>query len=274
MPSHTSERIVVIGSGIIGLAHAMVAKEAGYDVTLLERNTRPLGASVRNFGTIWPIGLAFGKERSQGLQGSRRWAEISKRAGFHADPCGSLSLAYRREAWEVLQEFQAMPEASAEGFEILTPEETVKRYPLVNTSGLRGSLHSPHEICIRPADAMDALVTLLKSMGVKFLNQACAIKVHAEAVELADGRILPFDHCVIAAGEEMQLLFPHELAAANIRRCQLQMMRTTPLAQRLDAIMVSDLTLAHYPAFQRCASITSLQAVLHETMADYQKWGV
>jgi glycine/D-amino acid oxidase-like deaminating enzyme len=77
--------VVVIGSGIMGLAHAITAREANYAVTLLERNTRPLGASVRNFGTLWPIGLAFGPEREQAMFGLSRWSELSKKAGFWAD---------------------------------------------------------------------------------------------------------------------------------------------------------------------------------------------
>jgi len=65
--------IVVIGAGIIGQAHALTALEAGWSVTLLERDGRSLGASVRNFGTLWPIGCAFGPERDQALFGARRW---------------------------------------------------------------------------------------------------------------------------------------------------------------------------------------------------------
>ncbi|WP_051946055.1 TIGR03364 family FAD-dependent oxidoreductase [Verrucomicrobium sp. BvORR106] len=274
MQNIRSERVVIIGGGIIGLAHALTAIEAGCKVTIVERNSRPLGASVRNFGTIWPIGLAFGSERNQGLRGVQRWQEISQAAGFHAESCGSLSLAYRDEAWNVLQEFAALPEAALEGFELLSPGETLKRHPLSNPNGLKGALFSPHELCIQPASALTALSAHLASIGVSFLNRACAIKVHDDAVELSDGRILPFDRCVIAAGDEMQILFPAELATAQVRRCQLQMMRTSPLEQRLGAIMVSDLTLAHYPAFQRCPSITALQSVLHDTMADYHQWGV
>lgn len=269
-----SEKVVIVGSGIIGLAHALTALEAGCTVTLVERNSRPLGASIRNFGTIWPVGLSFGKERTQALRGVQRWKELARDAGFIADACGSLSLAYRNEAWSVLQEFATLPDSAAEGFELLSPEETIKRHPLANPEGLQGALFSPHELCIQSATALTALVAHLKSLGVNFLNRACAIKVHDDAVELADGRMLPFDRCVIAAGEEMQILFPKELAAANVRRCQLQMMRTSPVNQRLGAILVSDLTLAHYPAFQDCPSIGNLQSVLHDAMPEHHQWGV
>jgi FAD dependent oxidoreductase TIGR03364 len=274
MSHHLSETVVIVGSGVIGLAHAIVAREAGCKVTVIERHTRPLGASIRNFGTIWPIGLAFGSERGQGLYGVRRWREMSQTAGFWADPCGSLSLAYREEAWAVLQEFSTQPEAASEGFELLSPEETLRRHPLANPAGLRGALFSPHETCLRSADALTALIAYARTQGVEFEYGACAIKVHEDAVELADGRSFEFDRCVIAAGEEMRLLFPDELATANVRPCQLQMMRSAPIAERLGAMMVSDLTLAHYPAFKRCPSLGALQTLLDETMGAFEEWGV
>jgi len=269
-----SERVVIIGSGIIGLAHALVAREAGCEITVIERNTRPLGASVRNFGTIWPIGLAFGPERQQALEGARRWRELAGSAGFWTENSGALSLAYREEAWSVLREFNASPAASRENFELLTPEETVRRYPLANPAGLRGALYSPHELTVRSADALTALIAHLRALGVQFHYGACAIKVHEDAVELADGRLLEFDRCVVAAGDEMRILFPEELAAAQVRRCQLQMMRSAPIAARLGAIFVSDLTLAHYPAFQACPSLPGLQRAIETTMGEFKKWGV
>lgn len=274
MSSRESRQIVVIGSGIIGLAHAITAREAGYNVTVIEREDRPVGASVRNFGTIWPIGLTFGPERDQGIFGMHRWRDLAARAGFHADPCGSLSVAYREEAWNVLTEFSVQPEAATEGFGLLTPEETLRRFPLINPQGLRGALFSPHETCVRPRGAINALVEWAREQGIRFEFGACAIKAHDDAVDLADGRSFPFDHCVIAAGKDMRLLFPEKLAAASISPCRLQMMRTEPIAGRLGAIMVSDLTLAHYPAFSRCPSLPALRHKIGSTMPEYLKWGI
>lgn len=274
MPHHRPEAVVIIGSGVIGLTHALTAHEAGCRVTVIERNTRPLGASIRNFGTIWPIGLAFGPEREQALLGSKRWRDISKRIGIVADPCGSLSLAYREEAWSVLREFSSQKAASEAGFELLSPGDAVRRYPLVNPGGLLGAVFSQHEICLRSADALTALVHHLQALGVVFEFETCAIKVHEDAVEVADGRVLKFDRCVIAAGEELRILFPEQLAKANIRPCRLQMMRSAPFPQRLGAIMVSDLTLAHYPAFKDCPSLKALQQSLDATAAEFQEWGI
>jgi FAD dependent oxidoreductase TIGR03364 len=257
--------VVVVGSGIVGLAHALVALEAGARVTVIERTTRPLGASVRNFGTLWPIGLPLGDEREQALAGVARWRGLATAAGFTADDCGSISLARSGPAWAVLQEFAGQPAAVAAGFELLAADAVVRRFPMARDDGLHGALFSPHETVVRPADAMTALVAHLISLGVTFHFGTCAVRVHADAVEAADGRRFRFDHCVIAAGEEMRVLFPQALAAASVRPCRLQMMRTAPVDGRLGAVMVSDLTLAHYPAFAACPSTDRLRRHLEQS---------
>ena len=67
------QRIVIVGSGIVGLAHATAAIEKGWDVTVFERHSRPLGATVQNFGTIWPIGQPLGPKRERALASAKKW---------------------------------------------------------------------------------------------------------------------------------------------------------------------------------------------------------
>lgn len=268
------ERIVIVGSGIIGLAHAITAAERGHRVRLLERSARPLGASVRNFGTLWPIGLPFGEERDQALAGVRKWKELSAVAGFKADPCGSLSLSYREESLCVLDEFARSPEAVSEGFELLDASAVLRRHPMANPDGLLGALYSPHETCVYSRDAIDALVRHAVRIGVDVQFGRQVIAVHESAVETADGAHYTFDRLVIAAGEDMRTLFPRELARAGLVRCQLQMMRSEPVAARVGAICVSDLTLCHYPAFNGCPSLPALQDRMMEEMGEYIEKGI
>ncbi len=264
--------VIIIGAGIIGLAHAVSAREAGYQVILLERDGRALGASVRNFGTLWPIGCAFGVERDQALLGVQRWKELAAKAGFWIRPQGSLSLAYREEAWDVLSQFAGQ----GGGFELLDSPETQHRFPSVNGKGLRGALHSAAETVVHPPSAILALTEYARRIGVEFHFGTPVVKVHEDAVETSDGRRFRFHRLVIAAGEEMRLLFPEALAAAEVQRCRLQMMRTVPQPPGFDlgAIFVSDLTLCHYPAFRDCPATPALRARLEAELPRHRDWGV
>jgi FAD dependent oxidoreductase TIGR03364 len=268
-------RVVIIGAGIIGQAHALTALEAGWSVTLLEKDGRPLGASVRNFGTLWPIGCTIGPEREQALFGVRRWKELATRADFWLKPTGSLSLAYREEAWAVLQEFTTRG-PTADGFALLERDELARRFPAANSNGLRGGLYSPAETVVHPPSAIAALARLVEKSGGVIHFGAPVMKVMEDAVLTSDGRLFEFDQLVIAAGDEMRMFFPAELAAAQLTRCRLQMMRTVPQPAGFDlgAVLVSDLTLCHYPAFGDCPSTPLLRARLESELPEHRQWGV
>ena len=267
--------VVIVGAGIIGLTHALQALEAGWKVTVMDRSDQALGASVRNFGSVWPIGCMPGEEREQALYGAKRWKEVAAEEGFWLKPQGSLSLAYREEAWEVLQEFAGLSKAG-EGFRLLKSHEILSSCPAVNPESLRGALFSEAETSVHPRSAIDALTQRAIRKGARVEFKTSVIKVLEDAVETSDGRLVKFDQLVIAAGEEMRLLFPCEIAATPVQKCRLQMMRTVPQPSgfQLGAILVSDLTLCHYPAFQKCPSATALRERLEKEVPECRAKGV
>lgn len=268
-------RLVVIGSGFLGLAHALLARRAGHEVDVFERHGRPLGASVRNFGTIWPIGCRPGPEREQGLFGAGFWKEIARETGIWHDPCGSLSLAYRDASWSVLREFAARGGVAGD-FELLDAASALRRFPAVRPQGLRGALFSPHEVTLHTPSALPALIVYLQSQGVRFHFHAPITAVGEGRVTVAGGKDHPFDRLLIAAGEEMRMFFPEELARAGLVPCRLQMMRTVPQPEhwKPGAICTSDLTLCHYPAFRDCPSLPTLDDELGKEMPDHRLYGI
>src|SRR5689334_1884362 len=96
--------VAVIGGGIVGLAHAWMAARRGLRVVLLERTPAAEGASVRNFGMIWPIGQAAGEAYAVALRSRELWLELGERGVVTVERCGSLHLAHRADEIAVHQE--------------------------------------------------------------------------------------------------------------------------------------------------------------------------
>ncbi len=99
--------LAVIGGGVIGLAHAYVAARAGRRVTVIERDARANGASIRNFGFI----TVTGQERGESWRLARRtrdvWAEIAPQAGVRIEQRGLYLTARSAEAISVIEAFLA-----------------------------------------------------------------------------------------------------------------------------------------------------------------------
>src|SRR5581483_6709305 len=109
--------IAVVGAGIVGLAYAYAAARRGHRVVLFDRSERAVGASIRNFGLVWPVGVALTPLHDRALRSRATWLELAPRAGFWHEPAGSLFLAYLPEEEAVLREFAA----AAGGVELLAP---------------------------------------------------------------------------------------------------------------------------------------------------------
>ncbi|MEJ0082126.1 MAG: FAD-dependent oxidoreductase [Puia sp.] len=92
---------IVVGAGIVGMATARALALKGYVVNVYERNLKTSGASVRNFGMVWPIGQPAGKLYERAIRSRNCWKDIGDSSRLWYDPVGSLHLAYNQLEWQV-----------------------------------------------------------------------------------------------------------------------------------------------------------------------------
>src|SRR6201994_4181923 len=119
-----SGRVVIVGGGILGTMHAVLARRRGLAVTHLERGPEGRGASVRNFGLVWVSGRRAGPELALALRARELWESIAADApGAGFRPAGSLTIATSEAELAVLREAAALPDAKAREFELLSAEE-------------------------------------------------------------------------------------------------------------------------------------------------------
>src|SRR5580704_13496875 len=140
---------IVIGAGIAGLATARALAERGFIVKVFERNEKAVGASIRNFGMIWPIGQPSGLLLDRAMRSRAIWKQCCTEAGIWFDECGSLLNVYREDELAVIEEFVAANKNYRDHM-VLSAAETLKKSAATNPRGLLASLWSPSEIIVDP----------------------------------------------------------------------------------------------------------------------------
>ncbi|MFO0952359.1 MAG: TIGR03364 family FAD-dependent oxidoreductase [Isosphaeraceae bacterium] len=269
--------VAVIGGGILGLAFAWTAARQGRSVVLFERGRIAQGASVRNFGMVWPIGQPAGELHQRSLRSRALWDEASQSAGIDLDPCGSIHLAYHPDEMAVLEEFAGRARELGYACRLGTPEESVRFCPAARRAGLLGSLISETEACVDPRQAIGRLPHWLhERFGVDLQFGTAVAEVSMPQVRATDGRTWTVGRTVVCGGADLQTLFPEVFVRSGIRLCKLQMMRTAPQPNgfRIGTMVAGGLTLCHYPTFQVCPSLAALRARFESTMAEFVGLGI
>ncbi|MDY7024201.1 MAG: FAD-dependent oxidoreductase, partial [Cyanobacteriota bacterium] len=122
MTQNSNADVLIVGAGIVGLANALAYAKRGLKVVVFERSSQAVGASIRNFGMVWPIGQPEGKLTNRALKSREIWLELAGKANFYASQDGSLHLAYRQDELTVLEEFVESCTDCKDSIQLLTSE--------------------------------------------------------------------------------------------------------------------------------------------------------
>lgn len=266
--------VAIVGAGIVGLAHALAAAKRGLRVVVFERNPYAVGASIRNFGMIWPIGQPTGLLLERAMKARSRWQEVAPQAGFHLNPCGSLHLAYRADELAVLEEFVARRNTGT--VSLLSPQEALEKSGAIAPNGLLGALWSSTEIIVDPREAIQKLPGFLQNTyGVTFKFGHVVTEINAPHLT-AKGQKWKADHIFVCSGADFETLYPDLYAASAITKVKLQMMRTAPQPDgfSIGPALCAGLTLTHYAAFADCPSLGALKTRIEQETPHFPQWGI
>ncbi|GGH47194.1 oxidoreductase [Dyadobacter endophyticus] len=269
-----SKSAIVIGAGIVGLATARALARRGYKVTVIERSSKAVGASIRNFGMVWPIGQPEGALYERALHAKSIWKETLAGAKCWSQEAGSLHMAYRQDELEVIQQFVEVSAYRPVGF--LNAEETLAKSPAVNPEGLLGSLYSADEMIVDPREAIAAIPGYLTAaLGVTFIWDTAISKVAYPAVYSGENS-WSADEIFVCSGQDFETLYPDQFSTAPLTKCKLQMMRleAQPDDWRIGPALCGGLSFIHYHGFKAAASLPGLKARYESEYAEYLKWGI
>src|SRR5262249_26893511 len=259
----------------LGLAHAYHLAKNGQRVIVFERSPRAQGASVRNFGMLWPIGQPAGAMYQLASRSLEIWEEVLKGSGLWYERTGSLHLAYHQDELQVLEELVAQTRHEDRGCLIRTPEQVVKRCPHIMRHRLLAGMFSPLEICVDPREVIAGLPAWLhKSLGVHFEFSTAVLSYDQPQVHTSQG-MWTANHLIVCSGDDFQGLYPEAFVGSGLLRCKLQMMRSQAFGAdvKLGPMLAAGLTLRHYASFANCPSLPALKRRFDEELPDYGRFG-
>lgn len=245
MARERTHDVVVAGAGIVGLACAWRAAQAGMSVLVLDRGDDASGAaSAVAAGMLAPVTEAsFGEDEllRVNLAGRAEWpgfaAELAERSGIDLEysETGALVVAVDRDDAAELRRLNELQGSLGLSAEWLTGRECRRLEPGLSPR-VSGGVLAPQDGAVDPRAVVRALRAVLRGEGVEVRSG-----VEVLGVEDAGGRVtgvattdgtLPARRVVVACGAWSSAL--HE-SAPPLRpvKGQILRLRGAPLAERI-----------------------------------------
>jgi D-hydroxyproline dehydrogenase subunit beta len=258
--SSSSSDLIVVGAGIVGLAHAVAAVERGLSVTVVERDDRAVGASVRNFGHAC-ITAQTGEALRFAEHARKTWLHLGERAGFDVAECGTVVVARSEEEFAALEELAA--ERGRDQVRLLTSADTTEAAP-VSADNLRGGALLPLDLRVEQRRACAAIAEWLAAQpGVEILWSTTVLDVEDGLVRTGRGT-LRGDRVVVCAGHDLDRILPETAEEGGMRRCVLQMLQLRAPGVRLNPALLTGTSMLRYPALAATEGARVLRARLTE----------
>lgn len=253
--------LLIVGAGILGLAHAWAGVRRGLKVKVFERSDRALGASVRNFGQALVTGQAPGPMLDLARQSNGLWAELGAAAGLTVKRQGSLIFA-RTEAEQAMLEAFCAGRARELGYRVeLLRGQALEALYDGRFGHHRVALHGLDDQQLFSREALPQIVDFLRGQGVEFHFSTLVRDVEAGCAVTTAGKFRA-RHIVVCSGHDYQTLLAPQMAALSPSVCRLQMLRAR-LENVIDLqhAVLTGLSCVHYGAF---SDLPEAQAIRDE----------
>lgn len=200
------QKVVIIGAGIVGtnLADELVSR-GWSDLTVVEQG--PL--NMPGGSTSHAPGLVFQTNSSRTMTHLARYtrdklSDLQKDGQSYFNAVGGLEIATTPERVEELRRKHGW--AASWGIEarLISPEECLMFYPLLNKSRVLGGLHIPSDGLALAARAVQLLIERTREAGVRYLEMTPVVGISSSddrvtGVETSQGTI-PADIVISCAG--------------------------------------------------------------------------
>ncbi|WP_245858283.1 TIGR03364 family FAD-dependent oxidoreductase [Glutamicibacter mysorens] len=261
--------VLVIGAGIVGMAHAARSLDAGLSVIVIDRDHEAVGASVRNFGHCC-ITAQSGKLYDLAQSGRPLWLDYAERAGFWAVESGAVVVATTETELQVLRELSARRVTGQ--VEMLNAQDVAEQLGRESTEGILGGAFLRDDLRVDPRTTVAKLAQWVDAHvagSVQFNTSALGFgagKQRRASVHTNRGSF-EADQVFICVGHDVDYLFPQIAQDHQITRCALQMLRAEASEDlEVKPAVLTATSMLRYEAFTEVPAAQALQA---EVLAEH-----
>ncbi|WP_198671403.1 TIGR03364 family FAD-dependent oxidoreductase [Desertihabitans aurantiacus] len=251
--------LVVVGAGVVGMAHAVTALRRGMSVTVLDRDAEAVGASVRNFGHIC-ITAQSGELRELGLRSREGWLEASEAVGFWAGEVGAVAVARTPTELAVLEELAASRDDAS--VTVLSAAETRRRLDGCGADDLVGGAFLAADLRVDPRVTVAALASWVDDQPDGEVRWRTAVTgVEPGVVHTTRGPVRA-RQVLVCVGHDVDQLLPALAEEHQITRCSLEMARGLWSGGQptIGPAVLSATSMLRYDAFTAQPSSAALRA--------------
>lgn len=270
--------IVIIGAGILGTFHAYHALKKGLKVALIEKNVKPQGATVRNFGQVVPSGMNL-KWQNIGRKSLEIYKEINQQVDVTVKQTGSVYVASNAEEIQLIEELAQINKSNNYESHLLTVNQCTEKCPGLNTNYVKGGLFFPQEMNVDPSLMIHRVREfLIKKYNLQFFSNTTIINIdalHEKSIAIAsNGETYTASKIIVCNGSDFKALYPDIFNKSDLEVSKLQMLRTKPQKKYiLSPSVLTGWTIRRYEAFGECPSFKEIKA--KENKFDFHnKYGI
>ncbi len=215
----TQVKALVVGGGAVGTSIAYHLAKAGWDdVMLLERDELTSGSTWHAAGLLPLFNMSFATTHIH--QYSVEFyktleAETGLNAGFAV--VGNLRMAQTDARMDEYMLYASTAETCGVPYEWLTPDEIKAKWPLIETSDLKGALYHQTDGYINPADVTMAMAKGARQHGVSIERkwQADAFDWNGTHWEVTCTKMVEKGGNLVASDEQIVITAEHVVTASG-----------------------------------------------------------
>ncbi|WP_440121064.1 TIGR03364 family FAD-dependent oxidoreductase [Tenacibaculum sp. Ill] len=257
--------LIVVGGGVLGTFHAYHAAKRGLSVAILEKDNKPQGATVRNFGQVVPSGMNQ-KWQNYGRESLAIYKSIQEQFDVSIRQNGTVYIASNEEEVQLIEELHQINKNNSYTSQLLTKEQCLYKYAGLRSDYCKAGLFFPEEVTVEPR----VMILRLHEFMKKELNVTIHYNTNVIATNNVNGGVsvltsnseeLLASKVIICNGSDFKTLYPSIYNESDLIVSKLQMMQTKPQKNyQLDGSILTGLTIRRYEAFEECTSWNTIKA--------------